>query len=167
MIQRLQSLYLLAIVVISSVLIFSDIVFYEETGKAVEENTETGEQITYETTTIIVDYNSTQTLDGPIGTNQSLVYFLSALGLLSLVSIFLFKNRKLQLRLVFGVLVMAVIVLVSMYQLSFGNHYTTIDTVASFEIGAIIPFAIVVFAVLAYKRIQKDEKLVRSLDRIR
>lgn len=167
MIQRLQSLYLLAIVVISSVLIFSDIPFYQETGKPVEENKSTGEITEYETTTIIVDYNSTETTEGTIGPNQSLIYFLSALGLLALATIFLYKKRPLQLRLVFAILVMSIIVFVSMYLLSFGNEYTSINTKKSILAGAVIPMAILVFGILSYKRIQKDEKLVRSLDRIR
>ncbi len=167
MIQRLQSLYLLAIVVISSVLIFSDIPFYEETGKPVDTNEATGEVTEYEMTTITVDYNSTQTLEGKIGANQSLIYFLSVVGLLAFVTIFLYKKRPLQLRLVFAILVMSIIVLVSMYLLSFGNAYTAIDTKKSLLAGALIPVAMFVFGLLSYKRIQKDEKLVRSLDRIR
>ncbi|MFT5513710.1 MAG: putative membrane protein YedE/YeeE [Bacteroidia bacterium] len=167
MIQRLQSLYLLAIVVISSLLIFSDIPFYSETGKPVTTNEETGEQIEYESTTVTIDYNSTQSVDAPIGRNHTLIYFLGCIGLLSFITIFLYKNRKLQLRLVFGILVFTVIVFVSMYMLSFGNHYTDLDTQKSLLTGAGIPLALLVFAFLAYRRIGKDEKLVRSLDRIR
>jgi len=167
MIQRLQSLYLLAITVISCLLLFSDIPFYSETGKPVATTESTGDTVAYSTITVTVDYNSTDTQEGKIGTNHTLVYFLGGIALLSLITIFLFKNRKLQQRLVFGVIVMTVVVIVSMYLLSFGNHYTEIDTKQFVLNGAGIPLAIFVFAILAYKRIGKDEKLVRSLDRIR
>lgn len=167
MIQRLQSLYLLAIVVISSLLVFTDIPFYSETGKPVMADEKTGELIEYKSTTVTVDYNSTQAIDAPIGVNHTLIYFLGGIAVLSLITIFLYKNRKLQLRLVFGILVLTVVVFVSMYLLSFGNNYTDVDTHESVLNGAGIPLAILVFAVLAYRRIGKDEKLVRSLDRIR
>ncbi len=167
MIQRLQSLYLIAITIISSLLLFGDIPFYAETGKPSVTNESTGDTTAYATTTITVDYNSTDTEEGKIGTNHTIIYFLGGIALLSLITIFLFKKRKLQQRLVFGIIAMNVVVLVSMYLLSFGNAYTDIDTQQAVLNGAGIPLAIFVFALLAYQRIGKDEKLVRSLDRIR
>jgi hypothetical protein len=167
MIQRVQSLYLLAIVAISCLLIFSDIDFYKETGKPFETDEKTGETIEYEVTTITVDYNSTQITEAPVSKNESLIYFLSAIAVLAFVTIFMYKKRKLQLRLAFGVIVLVIVVFVAMYLISFGIEYPMLDSKKSILGGAFIPLALLVFGLLSYKRIQKDEKLVRSLDRIR
>ncbi|MFT5724790.1 MAG: glucan phosphoethanolaminetransferase (alkaline phosphatase superfamily) [bacterium] len=167
MIQRLQTLYLLAVAAISLVLVLSDIPFYQETGKPVSSGENGTKTIEFESTTIIVDYNSTETTEAFIGKNDMLIYFLSASALLSFISIFLYKNRKLQLRLVFGIIVLTVVVFAAMYLFSFGNHYTDVDTQRSILMGSIIPIASLILALMAYRRIDKDEKLVRSLDRIR
>lgn len=158
MIQRIQTLYLLAIAAIGITLILADIPYYQETGRVSAE---------YEATTITVDYNSTELPSETVSKNNLLIYFLGAISLVSLVTIFLYKNRKLQIRLVFGVLVLLVVLLAGMYAISFGNHYTTIDTHQSVMVGVFIPFSMVIFGLLAYQRIKKDDKLVRSLDRIR
>ena len=158
MIQRRQSIYLLVIAIISIVLVLSDIPFYQETGAVSAEHA---------TTTITVDYNSTDTSSEQIGTNHSLIYFLLAAGALALISIFLFKNRKLQLRLIFGVIVLLVVIVVGMYGYSFGQDYTTVGTQVKVLPGGLVPLSQFVFALLAYRGVQRDEKLVRSLDRIR
>ena len=142
--------------------------FTRKPEKPVDTNEATGEVTEYEMTTITVDYNSTQTLEGKIGANQSLIYFLSVVGLLAFVTIFLYKKRPLQLRLVFAILVMSIIVLVFYVPLKFlAMHILPSILKKSLLAGALIPVAMFVFGLLSYKRIQKDEKLVRSLDRIR
>ena len=158
MIQRIQTLYLLAIALIGLTLIFADIPYYQESGRVGAE---------YDATTITVDYNSTELPTETVSKNNLLIYFLGAISLVSFVTIFLYKNRKLQIRLVFGILVLMLVLLAGMYALSFGNHYTTIDTHQKVLVGVFIPFSMVIFGFLAYKRIKRDDKLVRSLDRIR
>jgi len=37
----------------------------------------------------------------------------------------------------------------------------------SYSLGALLPFAIIVFFILAARGIRKDQKLVKSLDRLR
>jgi drug/metabolite transporter (DMT)-like permease len=82
-------------------------------------------------------------------------------GALALLTIFLYNNRKLQLKLSYlGVFLTAV--LLTMYLIEMGNFST-----GSIAIWAIIYFAILVFYLLAIRGIMKDEKLIKSLDRLR
>jgi peptidoglycan/LPS O-acetylase OafA/YrhL len=75
-------------------------------------------------------------------------------------AILLFNNRNLQL------LVVRIGMLVSLFVLGY-LIYLINSTGASASWGAIMPFILVVLAFLASKGIQKDEKKVRSLDRLR
>ena len=93
---------------------------------------------------------------------------LTILGsLISLWAIFLFKNRSLQGRLagmsgVISVLVIALAVFV-WYQTTKGLPEHT----GSFGFGLALPVAALVLQYLAQRAIKKDEKLVRSMDRLR
>jgi LPXTG-motif cell wall-anchored protein len=88
------------------------------------------------------------------------------ISLLALISIFLFKNRKQQIKLskICGLLTMAEIVFVII-------SYVTIKElpVNNFSIGYvnfILPISTLLFF-LSAKAIKKDDELVRSVDRIR
>lgn len=158
MIQRIQSVYLLLVAIISTTLVLSDVPFYTETG--IPEDTQ-------DKLTITVDFNSTDTATEQVGRNDMLVYFLGAVSLISIIAIFLFKNRKLQMRLALANIGFLIVVFAAMYMRSFGSDYTAAETEQSVLAGFFIPLTIGVFSFLAYARIKKDEKLVRSLDRLR
>lgn len=82
-------------------------------------------------------------------------------GLLAFVTIFLFDNRKTQLKLCYlGIFL--TLVLLTMYFLEMANFFS--GTVA---IWAVFYFAILVCFILAARGIKRDEKLVRSMDRFR
>lgn len=83
------------------------------------------------------------------------------IGLLSLVLIFLYGNRKLQLKLTIAGLA-ASIGLIALYIWRTGMYSSGAVT-----IFAIFTFAIPVFLFLAARAIWKDEKLVKSVDRLR
>jgi hypothetical protein len=84
----------------------------------------------------------------------------SILGALCLFLIFLYKNRKLQLRLSFLALL-----------LSFINIYLYFaykdDSVSGVSLFSVFTFFIPLFILMAIKGIYRDIKLIRSLDRIR
>ena len=82
-------------------------------------------------------------------------------GLLALVNIFLFNNRKLQLKLTYVGLLLSVVLLV-MYFLEIGDFYN-----GDIALWSLFYFAIFVCYLLAARGIQKDEKLIKSLDRLR
>lgn len=92
-----------------------------------------------------------------------LMFMVSAF--LSLVSIFLFKNRKLQF--VLGRLnILLNLILLGLFV------YWSLSVPGEFEIsekgiGVLIPIVSIVFLVLANKAIKKDEDLVKSVDRLR
>lgn len=82
-------------------------------------------------------------------------------GALALATIFLFRNRKLQLRLIYLGIFLSV-VLLTLYFLEMGNFYS-----GNIALWAIFYFAILLSFILAAQGVRKDEKLIRSLDRLR
>jgi len=91
--------------------------------------------------------------------------------LLAFVSIFLFKKRRLQLRLTILNLFLSIGLIVLQYFLIQQTETSLIvaemlDT-ATYLPAAFIPIPMVVLLFLAARGIRKDEKLIRSLDRLR
>lgn len=84
-----------------------------------------------------------------------------AVALAGLVAIFLYKNRKLQIQLSLSGLLLQLIVLV-LYFLE-----TKKFTEGNFALSSIFTFIIPVLFILAWMGIRKDEKLIRSMDRLR
>ena len=84
-----------------------------------------------------------------------------AVALTALTALFLFKNRKLQMQLSFlGFLLQVIAVVVYFLQT---KQYTE----GSFTLTSVLTFAIPVFFILAIMGIRKDDKLVKSMDRLR
>ena len=81
--------------------------------------------------------------------------------LLSVIAIGLFKNRRLQLRLTLGALVLSILIIVLYYIQAKKFEEGAYDLTALFAI------AVPVLLLLAARGISKDEKLVKSLDRLR
>ncbi len=86
-------------------------------------------------------------------------------ALLSLVTIFLFKNRKLQfvlgrINIILNLILLGLFVYWSL-------NISGESNVSEKGIGMLIPIISIVFLVLANKAIKKDEDLVKSVDRLR
>jgi hypothetical protein len=80
---------------------------------------------------------------------------------LSTVTIFLFKDRKMQMRLcLLGILLTALIVVFYISEMLKLSHRTIALT-------AILPFIINISYFMAWRLIRKDEKLIRTLDKLR
>ena len=88
-------------------------------------------------------------------------------ALLSFLNIFQFKNRKKQIKLcAFNtILILFLYVTIATY-LYFGQRALVL-TFESVQYGVVLPVIALIFNVLALVKIKADEKLVRSLDRIR
>lgn len=87
--------------------------------------------------------------------------------LLSVIALFLFKNRRSQMRIGYLLIVIGILVPVVAY-LYFTSQAATIGTSEINDApGMFLPFAGALFAALANYFIRKDEKLVRSMDRLR
>lgn len=91
--------------------------------------------------------------------------------LLALVTIFLFKNRKLQLRLtVLNVILSAGLIFLQYFLVGqIAETFTGMDTPGSTSYlpAAFIPIPMAVLFILAARGIYKDEKLIRSSNRFR
>ena len=90
------------------------------------------------------------------------LYTLAGLGLLA--AIFLFRNRKLQMNLSLGAILLVLL------GVGYGVFRFVGDVAADAagpDFGLVLPGLAIIFAGLARKYIQKDEKLVRSADRLR
>lgn len=81
--------------------------------------------------------------------------------ILSAVTIFLFKDRNLQMKLALAGLLIAIII-IALYITQMNK--VSKSTLALF---AVLPFAILAGCFMAFRLIRKDEKLVKSLDKLR
>lgn len=89
-------------------------------------------------------------------------------GVLALATIFLFRNRPLQIR--FGYLVMLLsIALPAVAAVLFYQEWSGISNTAklTLQLGLAAPALSLIFSMLANRFIRKDEKLVKSMDRLR
>jgi len=89
-------------------------------------------------------------------------------GILSLVAIFLYKNRPLQMRLGYIIIIAAIFIILVAIGLfinesqGYGNN---VNISTGFGIG--IPLLTIILVAVANRFIKKDEKTVRSMDRLR
>ncbi len=85
--------------------------------------------------------------------------------LLPLITIFMFGNRKRQLRMCF----VSMLAIISFITLTLGRvgKIMPVPTSGNYWIGSILPAISFVFIILAILGIRRDEKLVKSVDRLR
>ena len=97
-----------------------------------------------------------------------LMILLAVVALLSIVAIFYFKNRSIQLKIVKANIIASVIfvALIFLYCDRISGKITETKPV-TYQAGAYIALVIVVLLILATRRISHDEKKVRAADRIR
>jgi uncharacterized membrane protein len=102
--------------------------------------------------------------------NDKFHFLLMALVIiiLPLVAIFMFKNRKRQRTLsVLSIIFSLSFVSTMIFRVSkFSNEHPE-ATNGSYWIGSVLPVAAIVFLFLAIRGIAKDERLIRSQDRLR
>jgi peptidoglycan/LPS O-acetylase OafA/YrhL len=95
------------------------------------------------------------------GSNFFILLLTGASLVLSTVIIFLFKNRKQQMQLcLVGILLVTGIIILYVLQMKKLSNTTLALT-------SILPFLVLAGYILAYRDIRKDEKLVKSLDKLR
>jgi len=103
-----------------------------------------------------------------IATESLLVFALSiGVACMAVAAIFLFKNRPTQYKLaVVGVLLAAVVIGLEVWAIDGFKKANTILS-GSYQWGGLLPIAMMIFLILAASGISKDEKLMKSLDRLR
>lgn len=106
----------------------------------------------------------------PLSVNTVLLMILlGGTAVMAVVSIFLYKNRTKQLKLVKITLIIAILFIVLIFVFSEKLIAGKIPGMApvAYKEGSYISLVMVVLLILASRRINSDEKKVRSADRIR
>lgn len=144
MIQRIQSLYLLIAAALSGGLIFAVQLWTKQSGAIVK----------------AMDLFS----EGGISLQLIPVLFFGT-AVLSLITIFLFKNRQLQF--VMGRLNMLINLFLLGLLIYVSQTLSGEASVSEKGIGMFIPVIVILLLVIANRAIKKDEDLVKSVDRLR
>ncbi len=86
--------------------------------------------------------------------------------ILPFLIIFLFKNRKLQMRLTLNASIISLGLMgLNLYYLY--HVATTNETQIGFSVGLVLPLVAFILQILAFRAIRKDDLLIKSIDRIR
>lgn len=101
----------------------------------------------------------------------SFLFLLSAIALFALLlsagAIFLFKNRKRQRSLIWLAISLS-FAFMALAIMHINNYSGGVETTkVTFGIACFLPVFSIIFLILAVRGINKDEKLVRSMDRLR
>ena len=89
-------------------------------------------------------------------------------GGLALINIFNYKKRGLQLRIGYILIILAILIPLLAFLLFFQEMNVLFeDTRLDDQLGIFAPFVALIFLIIANRFIKKDEKLVRSMDRLR
>ena len=159
MIQRIQTVYLFLLFAIGLILIWQDPVYAWFDG------------LNQPSAYVLLFWNSYS--GTPAGVEviyvaDLMTIFVSVLSMcLGVVSIFLFKNRKLQMKTVLVVVLMCLLllgVLFLRYYLLMRSHP---ELVGHLGFPLVWPVVMAASAFMAYKSIKADEEMVRGMDRIR
>lgn len=156
MLQRIQTVYLLIVMIISGLMLFfpyttamtSDLVEY---------------QLSFKGLSVVGDQGFHHSV-----TTVTLAVLTAIIPLISLITINMYKRRILQIRLsVFNIILMA-----GYYAMFYCVRYIIAQqhpelTDFHYHWTFIIPFISIILTYLAIRAIGKDEALVRSLDRLR
>ncbi len=100
--------------------------------------------------------------------NIALLILFGLAGLIAFIAIFLFKNRVFQSRL--SLLAAIVALAGGTWALIAGLQDKAVETANAsidYGFGISLPILTIIFAVVASRYIRKDEKLVKSMDRLR
>ena len=137
MIQRIQTIWLFLIAVLSVLLIFMPV----------------AEKLNFESVSIIP-------VDLILASESGLI------AVLSVITIFLYKNRPLQIKMCYGIFFLLLLLCATIAYDLWKPIQDTMATVA-YKIPILFPLIAISLDLLAVNSIKRDEKLVRSLDRLR
>jgi hypothetical protein len=158
MIQRTQSIYLFFVAVLTGISTLFDLAHYIKADEIIYK---------YSVYKIVPSDGSVIIIPGNWMAQIALI---SAIVLLSLITISRFNNRKLQIKLGAINYLLLVTLIISSY---FSVENTPLilengeDLETLYYIGFYTPIAAVTFLFLANRGIKKDEELVKSVDRLR
>lgn len=139
MIQRIQTIYLLTVTILQTVMLFSvQATVFDELG----------------TETVL-----------KVSENWQWALFIALSAILPLAAIFMFKKRRLQIRLciINALLLLALQIIVVIFLIGLSKDYK----VVSYSISDISPAVSLILTILAIRFIVKDEMKIRAYNRIR
>lgn len=150
MLQRIQSVFLFLITILSVLQLF--LPFQEIT--------------TYETSFQLFlfpgKYNESYNgiIHLPLALNAIII-------ILSLFTVFKYKNRKLQMKLCTFIAILSFMLTASLFLFTYAKLNDTHNTSINYNASSFIPLANIVLAFIAKRFIKSDEDLIKSADRIR
>jgi hypothetical protein len=101
-------------------------------------------------------------------TDHTILTVLAILGgVISLIGIFLYKNRSAQMRMGIFSIIASIFILVVAFLLVYNEADKLGDIEIYEKLGIGLPVLSILFVVLANRFIKKDDKLVKSMDRLR
>jgi Domain of unknown function (DUF4293) len=155
MIQRIQSVYLSLITLLSLIFLKGGFLVFSEKSVSFIRVTFNG----------LFRYGT--------GQNPELVEKLLPLSvlivlipLISLITVLIFKNRKIQMRMSIILIILTIFFVSALIHVSF-SIISKFDATIIPGIKMILPILILVLSILAYMGIRKDDRLVKSYDRLR
>jgi hypothetical protein len=149
MIQRIQSLWFLLAAAAAALMFFFPVI-----------------ELSAENTLFIYSYESISIagIDNLIQSGYIVAALLGIIGGLSLITIFLFKNRMLQMR-ICTFLILLILILAAL--ISFFSLSGKGNAPATMGLSAILPLIMMIFILMARRAVKRDDALVKSVDRIR
>ncbi len=162
MIQRKQSIYFALVFLLSFVALWANLTFYKIGGKTDKK----------ENASIEVGYGYTTLTENGITNEASNTLLSSTLlmtGFIGLICLFLFKIRKWQMILSSINFLFMGVIIYSIYAYSLGMNYPIVSGTGSsqFTFWVALPALLALINLLGYQGVKADEKLIRSIDRIR
>ena len=156
MIQRIQSLYLFLIAVLAVLIFVFPLYGAEMSGSLLSVSAIEGQLLA----------------DGGIVDTTSHPYVLIAgvlVGILSIVVVFLYGNRTLQMKLARLVGLLATVLLVGMFYAVEEAKALVVnqEVLGNYGLSCYLPIGMIILSFLASRAIMKDEALVRSANRLR
>jgi hypothetical protein len=109
----------------------------------------------------------------PAAIGRSVILPLACVGalmfILAMLAIFMYKKRNMQLRLVKGGILATIVMIAGIFFLYAPLIEKKLSIIPDYtgEIGIYFPLIALVFFILANRAITRDDKLVKSLDRLR
>jgi hypothetical protein len=158
MIQRIQTLYLfLAFVAVSLLFVFPLAQFFSENGAFVFsitglKNMVPGDPDVFSTMIFI-----------------PMLIIAAGIGILTLFTVFQYKNRPFQVKLTNIGVLLSIILIMGIFFFYIPMIEKKINIIPDYSkaFGIYLPLVALVFLVMANRAIKRDEKLVRSADRLR
>lgn len=151
MIQRIQTIYLVLIVILSGLLLSGDLILMSN-GSG---------------TPFAISFTGLKDTSGEMLQRLwPLTIIIGLVPLLALIAIFLYRKRPLQMR------ITMIVLLLSVGTIIMGAFYVAmldkkIDVTIIWKVKALFPLISAILAWLAYRNILKDDMMVKSYDRLR